>query len=248
MTLRSATILDQSQCFTTGSYPCSYLAGHIARAQVASPYTLIDGSLYSDLVQQGFRRNGEFVYRPHCEGCRACVSIRVLVMEFVPNRSQRRAKTQHGHLVTRVSKPHFSEEHYALFRRYQKARHADGGMDQDDINQYMDFLVNSRVDSLMVEFRDPACANNPNKIQMVSIIDQLTDGLSAVYTFFEPEKNQSYGTYNVLWQIEHARSHGLSHVYLGYWIESSRKMAYKANFRPFELFRDGLWARSIANV
>lgn len=166
--------------------------------------------------------------------------MRVPVAEFRPDRSQRRALRQHANLCAHLSKPHFSEEHYALYHRYQKAKHAEGGMDHDDVAQYIEFLVNTRVDSYMVEFREVE-ANGATKLRMVSIIDLLSDGLSAVYTFYEPIDGHSFGTYNVLWQIGHATSLGLGYVYLGYWIKTCRKMSYKIRFQPSELLTDEHW-------
>lgn len=243
MTHRPTPSPSQLQYYDTAAYPCSYIEGRIARSQVAGPREHIDNVTYSELIRQGFRRSGDFVYRPHCDHCQACKSIRVSVTEFRPNKSQLRALKKHSNLAVSISKPHFSEEHYDLYQRYQKARHTDGGMDDDDVAHYVEFLVNTRVDTYMVEFREPACDGSTNKLRMVSIIDQLSDGLSAVYTFFEPLDGQSYGTFNVLWQIECAQSLGLAYVYLGYWIQTCRKMSYKIHFQPSELLSHGNWTR-----
>ncbi len=255
------------QFYLTAPYQCSYLADREARSQVATPSFLISSSVYSELVRQGFRRSGTFTYRPRCDVCAACVPVRVDVNAYTANRTQRRVWKKYNLLagsrplrsdsvvgdLLAGSRPLRSDsvvgdmdvslhplednpEYFELYRRYQNARHLDGGMSNDSHDQYHKFLLQSHVDSILVEFREDGV------LRMVSIIDSLDDGLSSVYTFFDPDiKQASFGTYNVLWQIELCRQLQLPYLYLGYWIKQSRKMAYKANFRPLQGLIQGEW-------
>lgn len=223
------------QLYLTAPYPCSYLSGRMARSQVATPSFLITTSVYTELVQRGFRRSGTFTYRPRCDSCRACVPVRVPVTEFTPSRAQRRATRRHQNLEISLHPLHDNEEHFSLYQRYQLARH-DDNLETDSYEQYRNFLLQSHVDSTLVEFREHG------QLRMISLIDILDDGLSSVYTFYDPEVPQaSFGTYNVIWQIELCRRLQLPYLYLGYWISSSEKMAYKANFQPLQGLIDNTW-------
>ena len=236
MTLLRDIPLSTLQFYLTAPYPCSYLPEQSARSQVATPSFLIDASVYSELVQRGFRRSGTFTYRPRCDICHACVPVRIDVAEFSPDRTQRRALRRHGNLKASLHALEDTEEYFDLYQRYQAARHLEGEAEQDSREQYRNFLLQSHVDSVLAEFREDGI------LRMVSIIDVLRDGLSSVYTFYEPDVTQaSYGTYNVLWQVDLCRRLNLPYLYLGYWIKQSRKMAYKTNFKPLQGLVQGVW-------
>jgi len=236
MTLPNEPSLQKLQFYVTTAYPCGYLSDRQAQSLVAAPQQLVDATVYSELIRQGFRRSGKFTYRPHCQGCNACVPVRLQVAGLTHNRSQRRAWKQHATLSVRILELHESYEHYSLYRDYQKARHPKGGMDDDNIGQYRSFLAESNVDTLMVEFREG------EQLRMVSIVDCVADGLSAVYTFYDcSDPKMAYGTFNVLWLAAWCRQLNLPYLYLGYWIAESQKMAYKTNFSPLEGLQDDVW-------
>jgi arginine-tRNA-protein transferase len=187
-------------------------------------------------VDYGFRRSGEYVYRPHCVGCNACIPARVPVAQFKPRRVQRRTWKQNADVRVVRRPADYDLEHFALYRRYIAQRHPGGGMDSADPGQYLEFLTSSWCDTAFYEFRADS------RLLAVAVVDHLWQGLSAVYTFFDPEEEaRSLGTYAVLWEIEEARRRGLAFLYLGYWIKECPKMRYKGTFRPLQVYRDGCW-------
>ena len=227
----------QLQIYRTGEYPCSYLPDRMAASQMIAPIDRINDSNYGQLLDMGFRRSGMYVYRPSCVDCHQCLSFRVMVEAFKPTRSQRRCQKKWAHLKVRPMDLAFSEEHFELYHRYVNARHADGSMANDSKEQYQQFFLRSAITTALVEFRD-----EHNTLRMVSVIDQTHNGLSAMYTFYDPDPEFSgLGTYGILWQLQIARQFGLKYVYLGYWIADCDKMRYKQQFLPAEILTRGEW-------
>ena len=242
MSLISELPLQKLQFYVTTPYSCGYLPAKLAQSLIATPHHLITTEVYGGLINQGFRRSGKFAYRPHCELCRECVPVRVVLAQFSPTRSQKRAFKQHSDLTARMMPLMFDGAHFALYSQYQALRHApDEHLNQqketDDAEQYREFLCQSNVESVMIEFRDAQ-----NVLKIVSVVDIVPDGVSAVYTFYDAsDAKVSYGTFSIMWQIEWVKSLGLPYLYLGYWIKDSQKMAYKQGFRPQEKLIDGEW-------
>jgi arginine-tRNA-protein transferase len=234
-------VLQKIHFYVTTPYPCGYLPNQLAQSLIATPQHLTNAYHYSGLIQQGFRRSGKFVYRPHCENCRACISVRLPIAEFLASRSQKRAFKQHQSLEVSISRLNFDETQFTLYQAYQAARHQeadDSKEEKDPATQYRDFLVQTNVDSLSISF------TLNDQLKMVSIVDIVEDGISAVYTFYDTtDSKASYGTYSVLWLIEWCKQLGLPYLYLGYWIQDSQKMAYKRNFMPQEALMNGQWQR-----
>ncbi len=223
--------------YATFPYTCPYLPDRTAVSAVYDPYTPIDGPLYNQLIQYGFRRSGYRLYRPQCPGCAACESLRIPVAHFRPNRNQRRTWRRNTDLETSFEPPTYRSEHFALYKRYQGYRHPEGDMDFEDPADYARACLDSPLDTRLVSFRKPE-----GQLLAVAITDFLEGGLSAVYTFFEPAAaRRSLGTYAILWQIAHAQRHGLTHLYLGYWVQQCAKMAYKGQFQPAEVWSGWQW-------
>lgn len=232
------SILDNLQFYTTASYPCSYLPGKMARSEVAAPTHLINPSIYSKLIKLGFRRSGLFTYRPSCDTCQACKSLRVNTALFKRNRTQQKLwHKMQSNLVYSISPLYFEQSHFDLYRNYQQTRHAGAGMDTDDQDQYQRFLLESQVNTKMVQFYDQNL-----RLKIISIIDYIDDGISAVYTFFDPQAHGSLGTYAILWLIEYCKAINKPWLYLGYWLKENSKMAYKVNFKPYQILDNQVWS------
>lgn len=222
--------------FATPAHECSYLPGKDATTLFVDPEFPKDAGIYTLLSRSGFRRSGEHVYRPNCADCAACVPVRLPVARFRPRRSQRRTARDNRDIRVVARESEFCEEHFLLYSRYLGARHANGGMDNPTRKQYREFLLSSWASTVLYEFR------LAGHLLAVAVADHLADGLSAVYTFFDPEfSNRGIGTYSILWQIDETRRLGLEWLYLGYWIAESPKMLYKQEFQPQERFIDGHW-------
>lgn len=224
--------------FLGEKHPCPYLPDREARMAVLPPDFPLSQRFYAALVRGGFRRSGDLVYRTYCEGCKACVPIRIPVGRFEPSRSQRRAWLSNQGLIVTEVPAQFSEEHYRLYLEYQAQRHPDGDMARSSAEEFIQFLGNRRFEgTTFFEFR------RAGLLLAVSVVDVLDDGFSAVYTFFDPElQRRALGTFAILWQIEEIKRRGLDALYLGFWIKDSRKMAYKTLFRPYELLGPEGWA------
>ena len=219
-------------------HPCSYLPGRMSTILFVDPQRLLSEGEYGTFVRRGFRRSGDLVYRPHCQGCNACVAVRVPVRTFEPTRGQRRVWNRNRDIEV-VEKPvRFDSEHFDLYRRYQAGRHPESGMNDADPQKYLGFLSSRQVDSLFFEMRAGG------RLLGVAVADVLPDGLSAVYTFFDPDVPQrGLGVFAVLWEIAETARRGLDFLYLGYWIEEAPKMSYKINYRPLEALTGGHWVQ-----
>jgi arginyl-tRNA--protein-N-Asp/Glu arginylyltransferase len=228
--------LRDLKVYTTYPHSCSYLEDKEATTLFVDPRTPVDAKLYSQLSLLGFRRSGSHIYRPHCSQCSACVPARIVVDEFSPRRSQKRAWKANSDIQVQEVESIASQEYFELYRRYIENRHQDGDMYPPLRDQYESFLSDEWGVTSYYQM------SNEDDILGVAVVDKLSDGLSAIYTFFEPEQQQrSLGTFAILWQIEQAKALGLPYLYLGYWIKECQKMAYKIDYRPLELYLNGRW-------
>ncbi len=223
--------------YTTAPLPCPYLQGRTER-KIVTELTGPDAeALHDKLSRAGFRRSHNIAYSPVCPGCSACVPIRIVVSQFEANRAQRKLAARNAHVLVQEMPARATAEQYALFQRYQQARHGEGDMAAMGFYDYRAMVEDTPITTGMVEFRDAR-----DRLLGACLTDWLTDGLSAVYSFFDPElARQSLGSYAILWLVERARALNLPYVYLGYWVPESRKMAYKSRFRPSEVLVGGVW-------
>ncbi|APX93943.1 arginyltransferase [Halomonas sp. 1513] len=228
--------------FLTVPHACSYLEKREATTLFLDPQESPGQGVYDALALLGFRRSGRHLYRPHCDACNACVSVRIPVADFTPNRSQRKLLRRNADLTLHERPARFDAEHYGLYARYIRERHADGDMFPPSHEQYRTFLTLDHPYARLLEFR------LDGRLVAIAAIDLLGHGLSAIYTFFDPDpafERRSLGSYAVLTLVEQARHRQLPHVYLGYWIRECRKMNYKRSFQPLEYLHGRHWRREI---
>ena len=231
--------LRDLKVYTTYPHRCSYLEGEEATTLFIDPRQSVDRTLYSNLSMLGFRRSGNHIYRPHCSHCNACVPARIPVADFRPRRSQRRCEARNADLRVETRTDINDDETYALYDRYIRARHADGDMYPPDRDQFESFLNEPWGCTEYLQVRAG------ERLVAVAVVDVMLDGLSAIYTFYDPaEEARSLGAYAILWQIGRCQREALPYVYLGYWIRNCRKMAYKADYQPLELLVNNHWQRS----
>lgn len=228
--------LSSVRLFRTASHRCSYKSEEQAATVFVDPDLVIDKSLNSELSELGYRRSGAHLYRPDCDYCQACISCRTPVANFQFTRSQRRIMRLNQHLRIAEESDLTCSSAFDLYRRYIDERHGDGDMYPATLEQYEAFIKTKTVDTRFYLFYDD------EKLVSVSVVDVLEHGLSAVYTFFDPELNkQSLGRFAILWQIQKCQQLGLPYLFLGYWIRNCPKMQYKSSFRPLEMLLNGRW-------
>jgi len=222
--------------FLTEQSPCSYLDKTNSQSAFVHPSFSLNTTVYSQLIEQGFRRSGNEVYTPHCPRCSQCIPTRVDVKKFSPSKNQKRCIKKNHHTSVVIKPAQFEQAHYDLYLRYQNHKHGDGSMVNSSKEDYINFLASRWCNTLFVEF------SIDNELAAVAIVDLLDNALSAVYTFFEAKFSTfSLGNYAVLWQIQHAQELDLEFVYMGFWIKDCRKMSYKTQYQPIQGFMENQW-------
>ncbi len=224
--------------YVSTPHTCPYLAAREATTLIIDPELTVNDRLFTQLSRHGFRRSGDMIYRPHCAQCDACVSVRIPVDEFKATRSQRRNWRRNHDVRVHETAAQFNDRHFDLYLRYQRDRHPDSTMCDPDPDKYYKFLASDVTDTRFFEMRVD------DQLVGVAVADCFADGLSAVYTFFDPsQSSRGLGTYAILWQIQYTKQLSRPWVYLGYWIRDCRKMSYKTGFQPAEGFKNGAWVR-----
>ena len=231
--------------FVTAPSPCPYIPGKSER----KVFTELRGENAEELNEAlgriGFRRSQTVAYRPSCSDCQACISVRVVADEFAPSKSQKRLLKENSDLITTECRPWATPEQYELLQKYLKVRHPDGGMSQMEERDFDDMVDHTPVSSYMIEYREPAEGSRPGRLVGCCLTDVQGDGLSMIYSFYDPEHEarSGLGTYIILDHMRRAAAHGLPHVYLGYWVQGSERMQYKVRFRPLERLTRSGWER-----
>ena len=232
------TVSQKLQFYAAPPHDCNYLSDREATTLFTDPHFPKNTRLYTALADCGFRRSGTHLYVPHCNGCSACIPIRIPVAEFKPSRNQCRTRAKNSDMVINKLAPVFSDEHFDLYRKYLSSRHGDGDMSNPTHKSYMEFLTAPWVDTIFYEMR------LSGTLVSVAVADILSNALSAIYTFFDPAyAARSPGRLSVLFEIEQTRLMGHPWLYLGNWIEQCGKMSYKTEYRPYELYLDNKWQR-----
>lgn len=222
--------------YLTQEHPCSYLEHELAQSLFVHPSFKITTAQYGHLIKQGFRRSGNEVYTPHCARCSACIPVRLTVADFKPDRNQKRCLNKNLNTQAIIKPAVFCQDHFDMYLRYQAYKHGDGSMAHFGPDDYIHFLGSLWCNTCFVEF------SIDDELAAIAVIDQLDDAWSAVYTFFEPKfSNYSLGVYAILWEIKQTKLRQHEFLYLGFWIKNCQKMAYKANYRPIQLFIDNQW-------
>lgn len=232
--------LRDLKVYTTYPHACSYLEDQEATTLFVDPRQPVDQKLYSKLSVLGFRRSGNHIYRPHCAQCNACIPARIPVAEFEKSRGQKRTWDRNQDLRVICTDEINDDDAFDLYHRYISIRHSDGDMYPPDREQYQAFLNSVWDCTRYFRFYDRA------RLVAVAVVDRLEDGLSAIYTFFDPSATRrSLGAYAILWQVEQARAAGLDYLYLGYWIRDCQKMSYKSDYRPLQIYTNSRWSTLI---
>ncbi|WP_422133691.1 arginyltransferase [Endozoicomonas sp. ALD040] len=229
--------LKDLKFYATQPHNCSYLEDKQAITLFMDPDKDLDPALYRHLADIGFRRSGRHVYRPHCQGCNACIPARVVAKSFEPRRKHRKLLKKNRDILVTRSEAEYDEETYQLYKKYISIQHRDGDMYPPSMEQFQSFLVGCPEFCCYYKFW------LDEKLVAVAVTDELSNGLSAIYTFYDPEvsKTRSLGSYCILWQIEEAKKLGLKHLHLGYWIKDCKKMSYKIQYRPLEVYVNNRW-------
>jgi len=226
--------------FQSPPEPCSYLDDHVASNVYADPFRSPTMDMYNALIQKGFRRSGDYLYRPHCQDCDKCISTRIMAECFAPNRSQQRTKKKNNDLISSPESARYTDEYFDVYQRYLNSRHQGAGMDNPERTDFERFLISEWCDTEFLTLR------LDGQLLAVAVTDVVNSGLSAVYTYFDPDfEKRSLGTLSIIMQIEFAKKRNLDYVYLGYWIEESKKMNYKSFFKPQERFVNDDWVKVV---